>query len=145
MLTVNQIGDLLSKDNLKVTSEEDVYDSAMRWVNFDVQSRVVHLPFLLGKIRLPLMSPEVLVDKVKANPLINNSFECRDLLDEALLLYHLLPERSSRISSEKVRPRKCYYDTGVIYVVGGLNSLGGTLSSVERYYHSSILLVIIHL
>ena len=132
MLTVDQVSDLLSKDNLRVTSEEDVYDSTMRWIHFDVQSRAVHLPFLLGKIRLPLMSPEVLVDKVKSNRLICNSLKCRDLLDEALLLYHLLPERSSRISSEKTRPRKCYYDTGVIYAVGGLNSLGGTLSSVER-------------
>lgn len=134
MLPVNHVADFLSNDNLKVTSEEEVYDSAMRWIHFNVQSRACHLPFLLGKIRFPLMSPVVLVDKVRSNQLVNTSLECRDLVDEALLLHHLLPERSHRIPAEKTRPRRCYYDTGIIYAVGGLNSLGGTLSSVERYF-----------
>ncbi len=131
-LTLPQVLNFLCKDDLRVNGEEDVYDSALRWVNFDVQSRSALLPTLLSKIRLPLMSPEILVDKVKSNKLINNSLECRDLLDEALIIY-LLPERSGIISSEKRRARKCYIDTGTIYAVGGLNSLGATLSSVERY------------
>ena len=135
ILTLTQLLDLLSQDNLRVSSEEDVYDSAIRWVNFDIPSRSPHLPSLLNKIRFPLMSPEILVDKVKSNQLINSSLQCRDLLDEALIMYHLLPERSGAISSEKTRARKCYFDTGVVYAVGGHNALGATLSSVERLAH----------
>jgi hypothetical protein len=131
-LEIGQVSDLLSHDNLRVNSEEDVFDAAVGWINYNTESRSKHMAHLLRLVRLPLLSPVVLADKVKSNPMISSNFECRDLLDEALISYHLLPERRESIPTHRTTLRRCYYDMGIIYAVGGLNSLGGTLSSVER-------------
>lgn len=131
-LDLEQVTDLLSRDNLRVNSEEEVFDAAVGWINYSTENRARHMAHLLRLVRLPLLSPTVLADKVKSNPLISSSFECRDLLDEALISYHLLPERRESIPAQRTTLRRCYYDMGIIYAVGGLNSLGGTLSSVER-------------
>ena len=139
-LDLGQVSDLLSCDNLRVINEEDVYDAAIGWINYNMEERGQYMAHLLHFVRLPLLSPAVLADKVKSNELISSNFECRDLLDEALIFYHLLPERRSHIPPHRTTPRKCYYDMGIIYAVGGLNSLGGTLSSVERYVCNHIVL-----
>lgn len=131
-LDINQVTDMLYRDNLRVSSEEEVFDAAVGWINYNKAERAQCMPHLLRLVRLPLLSPTILADKVKSNELIKGSFECRDLLDEALISYHLLPERRESIPAQRTTLRKCYYDMGLIYAVGGLNSLGGTLSSVER-------------
>lgn len=131
-LGVYQVADFLSRDNLRVNSEEEVFDAAVGWINYSIEDRAQYMPHLLRLVRLPLLSPAILADKVKSNELIKNNLECRDLLDEALISYHLLPERRGSIPTQRTTVRKCYYDMGLIYAVGGLNSLGGTLSSVER-------------
>lgn len=132
MLDLNQVTDMLCRDNLRVSSEEEVFDAALGWINYNRAERAQFMPQLLRLVRLPLLPPTILADKVKSNDLIRSSFECRDLVDEALISYHLLPERRESIPTQRTTVRKCYYDMGLIYAVGGLNSLGGTLSSVER-------------
>ncbi len=132
-LELDQVTDLLSRDNLRVNGEEDVFDAAVGWISHDIKSRAQFMACILRLVRLPLLSPAVLADKVKSNELISSNFECRDLLDEALISYHLLPERRESIPLQRTTIRKCLYDMGIVYAVGGLNSLGGTLSSVERY------------
>lgn len=132
ILDIEQVADLLSHDNLRVNSEEEVFDAAVGWIHYCSEGRAKHMAHLLRLVRLPLLPPAVLADKVKLNPLISSSFECRDLLDEALISYHLLPERRESIPAQRTTLRMCYYDMGIIYAVGGLNSLGGTLSSVEK-------------
>lgn len=132
MLSVDDVTELLSRDDLKVHSEEDVFDAAVRWVSYDLPERAQLMPKLLAQVRLPLLPPAVLADKVRPNQLIQSSIQCRDLLDEALISYHLLPERRSTIPPEKTKARKCTFNVGVIYAVGGLNSVGGSLSSVEK-------------
>jgi len=132
LLNLDQVSELLKCDNIRVDSEEDVFDAAMGWINYTPEERAEFVPHLLRLVRLPLLSPEILADKVKSTSLVRNNLECRDMLDEALISYHLLPERRDRIPSQKTTVRKCFYGMGIIYAVGGLNSMGGTLSSVER-------------
>ena len=132
-LSTDDVVQLLSRDDLKVHSEEDVFDAAVGWVSYDHSERAQMMPKLLAQVRLPLLSPAVLADKVRPNELIQNNLQCRDLLDEALILYHLLPERRCSISPQKTTARKCNFNMGVIYAVGGLNSVGGSLSSVEKW------------
>ena len=132
-LGCDQVMALLSYNELRIDSEEEVFDALTRWMDYDLHNRAKHIAQLLRLVRLPLLSPSVLADKVRANELIRQNLECRDLLDEALISYHLLPDRRSTIPHHKTRPRKCTFDMGIIYAVGGLNSNGGTLSSVERY------------
>lgn len=48
----------------------------MRWVKFD-ESRKEFLPELLALVRLPLLSPLYLTDRVASEELIRYSFQCR--------------------------------------------------------------------
>ena len=132
-LELPQVCQLLGCDHVKVLSEEQVFDAGVRWIEHNPSHRAQAMSQLLCHIRLPLIPLPVLADKVKVHPYIKDDLECRNLLDEALISYHLLPERRESLPAERTRPRRCLYDMGVIYAVGGLSSGRGNLSSVERY------------
>ncbi|XP_021920986.1 kelch-like protein 18 isoform X2 [Zootermopsis nevadensis] len=127
--------DLLSivrKDELHVFSEEQVFEAVMRWVKREPEVRKKDLPQLLASVRMPLLTPHYLADRVSVEELIRTSHECRDLLDEARD-YHLMPERRPLLQSFRTRPRCCNYIMGHIFAVGGLTKSGDSLSTVEVF------------
>ena len=87
---------------------------------------------LLRPIRLPLLDPTVIVDKVLKNPLVHSNLECRDMIDESLVCAHLLPERKQSLPFPLMQPRLGVSEGGVVYVVGGLGCAENSASSVER-------------
>ena len=120
---------------------------SLRWIKLDQETRCDHLPGLLKKVRLPLLTPQFLADNVASEelvrcihwlschvitPVFRSSHECRDLLDEARN-YHLMPERRSQLKSFVTRSRCCKDLVGVIYAVGGQTKSGNSLSTVEVY------------
>ncbi|XP_074040860.1 kelch like family member 18 [Leptinotarsa decemlineata] len=130
-LQVEDIKNLFTKNELRVDSEEQVFEACMRWVKHDVERRKEFLPELLSLVRLPLLSPLYITDRVRNEDQIRYSIQCRDLVDEALT-FHLIPERRALIQSFRTEPRVCDIK-GYIYVVGGLNRHGDSLSTVEYY------------
>jgi hypothetical protein len=64
--------------------------------------------------------------------LVKNNIQVRDILDEAIF-YHLLPERRNQLTTFCLKPRCCNDSFGLIYAIGGLNSNGGSISTVEVY------------
>lgn len=153
-IDVSQMKELLNRDTLCV-SEEGAFEALIRWVKKDTESRARHLPSLLAQVRLPLLSPTFLTDRVSKEELIRSCHRCRDLVDEAKD-FHLLPERRSMFKSYRCRPR-CFTDvvrnetfsstgirlmksdylnfftfqSGLLYAVGGLTKAGDSLSTVE--------------
>ena len=121
-----EVGELVAREELHVASEEIVFLAVMRWIKQDVEDRSSHLPSLLVRVRLPLLTPQFLADKVAAEELIRSSHQCRDLLDEARD-YHLMPERRPLLKSFKFKPRCCKDLVGVIYAVGGQTKSGNSL------------------
>jgi len=131
-ISVEHMCELISRDELNIDTEEIVFTAVMRWIKYDVLTRSVYLPKLLVKVRLPLLTPQFLADKVASEEMIRSSHQCRDLLDEARD-YHLMPERRPLLNSFKSKPRKCKDLVGVIYAVGGQTKSGNSLSTVEVY------------
>ena len=131
-LDFSEIIEVVAKDELNVTGEEDVFQAVMAWVKRDVPNRESKLPQLLTNVRLPLLSPEFLTDNVITEELIRSSHSCRDLVDEAKD-YHLMPQRRPLLQSFRTRPRCCNDIQGLIYAVGGLTKNGDSLSTVEVY------------
>lgn len=123
---------ILQTDELHVFSEEQVFEAVMRWVKRDPDARKKDLPKLLATVRMPLLTPQYLTDRVAVEELIRTSHECRDLLDEARD-YHLMPERRPLLQSFRTQPRCCNYIMGRIFAVGGLTKSGDSLSTVEVY------------
>ncbi|XP_052805467.1 kelch-like protein 18 isoform X2 [Mya arenaria] len=124
--------DILGRDELNVSTEEQVYEAVLLWVKKEIDSRQDCLPELMVKVRLPLLTPQFLSDRVATEELIKSSHKCRDLLDVARD-YHLMPERRPLLQTFKARPRCCSDIPGMIYAVGGLTSSGDSLSTVECF------------
>ncbi|XP_043268337.1 kelch-like protein 18 isoform X2 [Venturia canescens] len=131
-LTFVNLKELVSRDELYVVSELQVFEAIIKWINHDVEQRVDHLAALLAHVRLPLLSPEILADRVAKENFVKSSHACRDLLDEAKD-YHLMPDRRHLLASFKVRPRCCYKIMGHIFAFGGLSKFGSSRSTVEVY------------
>lgn len=123
---------LISKDDLNVHSEEQVFEAVLRWIKQDEKNRKDQLPTLLEQVRLCLLPPQYLSDRVLGEEIVHSNILCRDLIDEAKD-YMLMPERRKQLKSFRTSPRRCSEAAGLIYVVGGLTSTGNSLSTVERY------------
>jgi len=129
---LDELSELVGRDELHVATEEVVFLAVMRWIKQNTEERGIYLPALLVKVRLPLLTPQFLADQVAPEEMIRSSHQCRDLLDEARD-YHLMPERRPLLKSFKAKPRCCKDLVGVIYAVGGQTKSGNSLSTVEVY------------
>ena len=105
----------------------------MKWISHDKDNRARYLTQLLKKVRLALLSPHTLADKVLKNDLIRKNMDCRDLIDEALVCAHLLPDRKIMLPSSQIEARVGMSEGGIIYVVGGLGCAENSSCSVEKY------------
>jgi kelch-like protein 18 len=130
-LPFNELIDIVRRDEI-CGSEEVIFEACMRWIKYNESERSQHLPEVLSKVRLPLLSPQFLADSVATEELIRSSHTCRDLLDEAKD-YHLMPERRELLQSYRTRPRGNEFLRGEIYAVGGLTKSGDAVSTVEIY------------
>lgn len=97
-LDSEDLSNLLKRDNLIVPTEEVVFDACMKWVKHDEDKRANIFSRVLSLVRLPLLTPQFLADRVAREKLIRSSHQCRDLLDEAKD-FHLMPERRELLQS----------------------------------------------
>ena len=93
-------------------------------------TNILLIAHFLAQVRLPLLTPQFLADRVAPEEMIRSSHQCRDLLDEARD-YHLMPERRPLLKSFKSKARCCKDLVGVIYAVGGQTKSGNSLSTGE--------------
>ncbi|OTF75594.1 kelch-like protein, partial [Euroglyphus maynei] len=131
LLPVNQLIDIVSTDELNISTEEQVYNAIMKWVRYNVQERGQHLAHVLQHVRLSQMSAKFLVGTVSSDILVKNDEACRDLVDEAKN-YLLLPQERSLMVGPRFRPRKPVRRGEVLFAAGGWCS-GDAIASVERY------------
>ena len=90
----------LSSDHLCVEGEEDVLEAALRWLDHETDSRSHYAHRVLCCVRLSLLSPGVLLDRVWTHQLIAASPECMELVRRALSTQ--LSPTSPRTLSDKV-------------------------------------------
>ncbi|XP_048861062.1 kelch-like protein 6 [Brienomyrus brachyistius] len=109
------LANLLQRDDLNVTQEEQAYEAAMLWVRACEAERLPILARLLHYVRLPLVDPWYFVEKVEGDPLIQKCPEAFPLLQEARR-YHL---SGSEIVSERTKPREREFQSEVFMIIGG--------------------------
>ncbi|PFX19367.1 Kelch-like protein 17 [Stylophora pistillata] len=116
---LEEVLELLSEDSLHVRHEEEVYEAALRWMNFKKHERLKVVPQIAEIIRFPLMAWEFLVTKVLDDGFITGQGDNCHLFEEARM-YHLCPQlRSDMKHRSRFRPRKLYGQAECIYVMGG--------------------------
>lgn len=100
-LPVERVKELLSSDEAHFTSELDVFQAVVRWCRHDEAKRIHCFAALMqDTVRLPLMTPEELLDDVEGNDLVSNNSAARSLVYE-IYRYQALPE--SRRDSMEIR------------------------------------------
>ncbi|ELU05660.1 hypothetical protein CAPTEDRAFT_145514, partial [Capitella teleta] len=80
--TVNELAELLSNDKLMADNEDLVFESVIRWVNFEPDERKEAFTRIAPLIRFPFCSQATLNNIIPQEPLMWNS-ECMHLLSEA--------------------------------------------------------------
>ena len=114
-----------------VRHEEEIYEAALRWLNYSKQDRLEKFPKLAEVIRFPLMAWEFLVTKVLDDGLITSNPHTLYLFEEARR-YHLAPQlRHEMNQCSRLRPRKLYGQAEWIYVIGGETSPGNQMQASD--------------
>eukprot|EP00102_Acyrthosiphon_pisum_P027940 XP_016665150.1 PREDICTED: ring canal kelch homolog [Acyrthosiphon pisum] len=135
-LSPEQMVKLIACDELKVPSEENVYESVIRWVKYDLGSRKCILPQLMEHVRLPLTSKDYILKKIVKESLVNNCLKSKNYVIEAIH-FHLL--KSNKLISFFTmpnhygrKPRQPGGSQKVILAVGGSRH-GRNLDTTEWY------------
>lgn len=101
-LGLEELTECLSSDRLAVPREEAVWEAGLRWARHDTVARKGALKGLLQCVRLPLLDPVYVLEKVEMDPLIQGSKECLPLLQKAHK-HHIL---GTEAGSLWCRPRR---------------------------------------
>ncbi|XP_041464613.1 kelch-like protein 9 [Lytechinus variegatus] len=108
---------LVSRDDLHVDDELEVFHACTRWLEHDLDSRLPYLVQLLRRVRLPMITPSEIVDFVESVPYIMRNPQCESLVKDALH-YHCLPYRQSVLQSSRTVPRSSLHITTPIALGG---------------------------
>ncbi|CAF1122481.1 unnamed protein product [Adineta steineri] len=115
-----KIIEFIKEDDLRIGSEDEVYDACLRWLNHAPEQRKNDFHTILQHIRLAFLSPYTLMDKVATCKVVQEDTACRELFHEALR-YHLLVDRRSEMSTtnSRLKPRTCSELTEALVFLGG--------------------------
>ncbi|XP_016659594.1 kelch-like protein 2 isoform X5 [Acyrthosiphon pisum] len=131
-LSSEQMVKLISSDELTASSEEKIFESVIRWVKHDLDSRKQMLPQLMEHVRLPLTSKDYILKNVVDEPLLLNCSKCKDYVFEALRFRLLKSEELITIPHNiRTKPRQPGGTHKVILVAGGLGINHSILNSTE--------------
>ena len=97
-LPLEKVEAYLSSNYLAVDGEWEVIEAALSWLRHDVDQRLPHLSSMLGLVRLPLLSPQCLLEQVWLEPLISTNPACMELLRTALT-FHLHCATNPQVSA----------------------------------------------
>ena len=114
-LEFDKVKDLISRDDIIVSKEEEVYDAIIAWVKHDLSSRECSFPDLLKCVRIFSMSKYSLREILCKEELVLNSLPCATILFKALDAF-LFPDSFQVLMQ---RPRLCLKRKELVVVLTG--------------------------
>ncbi|XP_077984145.1 kelch-like protein 26 [Glandiceps talaboti] len=120
-LTDRQLNEFLKSNKLAMTSEIEVFETVTGWL----KQSPLRLPFsgkLMRNVRMALIAPDDLVDKVQSQYFMMNDPACNSLLIDAFK-YHATPHRQPCMQSLNSTLRS---DNEALLTIGGLKESGAT-------------------
>ena len=82
-----EVVSLLSRPDLKVQMEEDIFKACRRWVEHSSDSRSKYIFELLQQVRLAVVKPDFLANVIATFPACKSNIDCQRLISNAAL-YH---------------------------------------------------------
>ena len=118
-LNENQVVNWVSRDDVIVEAEQDIFEGIVRWVLHNRSEREESFPKLLQQVRLSSVSHEYLFNELLNKELIKTNLDCVNFVMECLKLIF-----NCRAESNIKPARKCLEkNENVIFVCGGRKAL----------------------
>ena len=95
---------IVSSSDLNVSSEIEVFEAIINWIEHDESSRKIKTYDLLKEVRLPLLSSEIIREVIEKHSYCSSCQKCRNHIDSVLA--H--KTKSSEISFESSQFKNCY-------------------------------------
>uniref|UniRef100_A0A668SMY7 BTB domain-containing protein n=1 Tax=Oreochromis aureus TaxID=47969 RepID=A0A668SMY7_OREAU len=132
-LTVEEVADILDREDLNVQLETTVYEALIKWISHVPAEREQHLTALLSKVRLGLMTLDYLTDNVLSSELVGTNSECQSMITNAILDIHDLGNRPfmSGFCHPLARPRLPH---SILLAIGGWSG-GDPTNGIEASRH----------
>lgn len=111
---------LIASESIRIRSEEAVFEAMYRWLSYNQPHRHQHACDLLSCIRLPLLNPLYLAEKVYSQEVFK-SRDCVELIMNTMI-YHTVPEKKAHLRRGVVNdiPRKG--TIGTLFAIGGMDT-----------------------
>lgn len=122
ILSANEVMEVISRNDVTVCDEMEVFQACISWIEYNTESRKGHLSEFLKVIRLPFIGMTKLQTEVAEHPLVKNDIYSRHIVEEAVMFH---------FEHAGMQMRDCYAET--IYLLGGETSFMKEVKSVERY------------
>ncbi|XP_047018348.1 kelch-like protein 10 [Ictalurus punctatus] len=127
-LTVEQLSEIIEKDELIVKRESVVFEAILQWIKHAPWKRKAHIGVLLPKVRLGLLPHDYLMNNVSHNVLVMDDVTCKPIVTSVLMgIDDLNP--SLFLSSDLTRRR---LPSAVLLAIGGWTP-GGVTNTIEAY------------
>ena len=91
-LTAEHLVSILKRNDLEVDNELTAFHRMRSWIEEDKANRLRHAANIMATIRLPLMDPAEVIDKVECFDYLMEIAACQKMVKECLH-YHLMPAR----------------------------------------------------
>ncbi|XP_029382882.1 kelch-like protein 11 [Echeneis naucrates] len=140
-LPFHLVRDWLSDSEITVDSEQELFETIVKWVHQNIKEREKHFVELFSLLRLPQIAPTILTRVVRKEPLVVNSAPCQKLVSDTLELQAVHFE-SLKLAGDVELHDSCTaaiqprfgQNMDVIMVVGGVSEAGEYLSECVGYF-----------
>lgn len=132
-LSIDELIPILKSDDLNVSNEEIVWETAIKWIDKDPEQRREHTAELMRCVKLGLLETSYFTEKVKKHHYVENNTACMPVVNETLyFLYELetISRKTVRVETPMLaRPRNPHV---ILFTVGGWSNSAPS-SIIETY------------
>ncbi|KAM9494997.1 kelch-like protein 10 [Clarias gariepinus] len=127
-LTVEELCEIMEKDELNVKQENLVFEAIILWIEQAPLEREKHIGQLLARVRMGLLPQDYFMDNVKNHNLVSENTACRLIIYSVLLNIYGL-NTAEFLNSDLARPR---LPSSVLLAIGGWSQEDPT-NAIEAY------------
>ncbi|XP_024916042.1 kelch-like protein 10 isoform X2 [Cynoglossus semilaevis] len=127
-LSVQELAEILGRDDLYVSKESSVFSAICRWIDYRPKERERHIVLLLSKFRMALTTMQYIFIHVMSYKLVKNSSMCQQMASDAIqTIQHMIRQKPSELVFRNLlaRPR---LPVAVLLAVGGMSG-----ENIEAY------------
>ncbi|CAH2299992.1 kelch 10 [Pelobates cultripes] len=131
-LSVEELIDIIDKDELNIKQEDVVFDAILKWIGRDSSRRSHYMSLLLPKVRLALMPSNYFMNNVKTNDYVKDNEDCKPIIINALKAIcdlNMNGPSHSEFGNPFTRPRLPF---SILFAIGGWSG-GSPTNAIEAY------------